>query len=206
MTCFQQSQNQVHLAEKSMTVSCRQYIPHKSFFTTDIRGISKAVQPLICSSAVPHAHALGPMQKPDGSYLCPDSSYLTFRILGRLVLLQASGNLPPGSPNDLGLRLRALQAAHQPLVDLFNQYAVPYHQWELCLELVHASDGVDMAYVQQLWDLYLKQVSLMLLFHLALSSVLSCPNLSCLSCPVLSCPVLSCPVLSCGHLACTHML
>ena len=59
----------------------------------------------------------------------------------------------------MGLRLKSLQGAPQPLVDLFNQYAVPYHQWELCIELVHASDGVDMAYVQQLWDLYLKQVS-----------------------------------------------
>ena len=115
-------------------------------------------------SAVPHAHNVIPMQSHDGSYSC---------TVDRWVLLQASGNLPPGSPNDLGLRLRALQAAHQPLVDLFNQYAVPYHQWELCLELVHASDGVDMAYVQQLWDLYLKQVSLML---------------CCLSCSVISTP------------------
>ncbi len=73
---------------------------------------------------------------------------------------QASGHLPENAPDDLGLRLKALQEGPQPLVDLFNQYAVPYHQWELCIELVHASDGVDMAYVQQLWDLYLKQVSL----------------------------------------------
>ena len=36
---------------------------------------------------------------------------------------------------------------------------MPYQQWELCIELVHASDGVDTAYIQQLWDLYLKQVS-----------------------------------------------
>lgn len=56
------------------------------------------------------------------------------------------------------MRISALQQGPQPLVDLFNQYAAPYHQWELCLQLVHASDGVDMAYVQQLWDLYLKQV------------------------------------------------
>lgn len=77
------------------------------------------------------------------------------------LLPQASGNLAPGAPDDLGLRLRALQEAPQPLVDLFNQYAAPYQQWELCIELVHASDGVDMAYVQQLWDLYLKQVTLL---------------------------------------------
>lgn len=73
-------------------------------------------------------------------------------------LLQASGSLPPNAPSDLGLRLRALQEAPQPLVDLFNQYAAPYHQWGLCIELVHVSDGVDMTYVQHLWDLYLKQV------------------------------------------------
>ena len=73
-------------------------------------------------------------------------------------MLQASGHLPDNAPDDLALRLRALQDAPQPLVDLFNQYAAPYHQWEACIELVHVSDGVDMAYVQQLWDLYLKQV------------------------------------------------
>lgn len=73
--------------------------------------------------------------------------------------MQASGKLPADAPSDLGLRLRALQEAPQPLPDLFNQYAAPYHQWALCLELVHISDGVDSAYVQQLWDLHLKQVS-----------------------------------------------
>lgn len=72
--------------------------------------------------------------------------------------VQASGPLPHGAPADLALRVSALQQGPQPLVDLFNQYAAPYHQWELCLQLVHASDGVDMGYVQQLWDLYLKQV------------------------------------------------
>ena len=55
--------------------------------------------------------------------------------------------------------MKALRDRPQPLVDLFNHFAVPYHQWQLCIELVHASDGVDMTYVQQLWDLYLKQVS-----------------------------------------------
>lgn len=74
--------------------------------------------------------------------------------------VQSSGPLPHGAPADLALRVSALQQGPQPLVDLFNQYAAPYHQWELCLQLVHASDGVDMAYVQQLWDLYLKQVGL----------------------------------------------
>ena len=74
--------------------------------------------------------------------------------------VQASGPLPHGAPADLALRVSALQQGPQPLVDLFNQYAAPYHQWELCLQLVHASDGVDMGYVQQLWDLYLKQVIL----------------------------------------------
>lgn len=74
------------------------------------------------------------------------------------VCVQASGPLPHGAPADLAVRISALQQGPQPLVDLFNQYAAPYHQWELCLYLVHASDGVDMSYVQQLWDLYLKQV------------------------------------------------
>ena len=72
--------------------------------------------------------------------------------------VQSTGPLPHGAPADLAMRISALQQGPQPLVDLFNQYAAPYHQWELCLQLVHASDGVDMAYVQQLWDLYLKQV------------------------------------------------
>lgn len=75
------------------------------------------------------------------------------------ICVQASGPLPHGAPTDLAVRISALQQGPQPLVDLFNQYAAPYHQWELCLYLVHASDGVDMSYVQQLWDLYLKQVS-----------------------------------------------
>ncbi|DBA94363.1 TPA: hypothetical protein ACH3X1_001969 [Trebouxia sp. C0004] len=82
---------------------------------------------------------------------------IQIRLVHELTALQASSNLPEGAPDDLGLRLKCLHGAPQPLVDLFNQYAVPYHQWELCIELVHASDGVDMAYVQQLWDLYLKQ-------------------------------------------------
>ncbi|DBA89731.1 TPA: hypothetical protein ACH3X2_004613 [Trebouxia sp. C0005] len=82
---------------------------------------------------------------------------IQIRLVHELTALQASSNLPEGAPDDLGLRLKSLQGAPQPLVDLFNQYAVPYHQWELCIELVHASDGVDMAYVQQLWDLHLKQ-------------------------------------------------
>ncbi|KAL0048046.1 hypothetical protein WJX82_006459 [Trebouxia sp. C0006] len=82
---------------------------------------------------------------------------IQIRLVHELTALQASSNLPEGAPDDLGLRLKSLQGSVQPLVDLYNQYAAPYHQWELCIELVHASDGVDMAYVQQLWDLYLKQ-------------------------------------------------
>ena len=85
--------------------------------------------------------------------------YLLHAIKVHGACVQASGPLPPGAPADLAVRISALQQGPQPLVDLFNQYAVPYHQWELCLYLVHASDGVDMSYVQQLWDLYLKQAS-----------------------------------------------
>ena len=144
----------IHVYENSKIMCCRQWIPHKGLMM-GTTGTSKASQLSMCTSAALQAHNEVPTQRCDALYYCSED---------RPAWLQASGNLPQGSPNDLGLRLRALQAAHQPLVDLFNQYAVPYHQWELCLELVHASDGVDMAYVKQLWDLYLKQVSLMLCF------------------------------------------
>lgn len=90
--------------------------------------------------------------------LLPSSVYPICTIVSCLCCLQSSGPLPHGAPTDLALRISALQQGPQPLVDLFNLYAAPYHQWEVCLQLVHASDGVDMAYVQQLWDLHLKQV------------------------------------------------
>ena len=88
--------------------------------------------------------------------------------------MQASGPLPHGAPPDLALRVSALQQGPQPLVDLFNHHAAPYHQWELCLQLVHVSDGVDMGYVQQLWDLYLKQVCFASEIHTLLCCLLGC--------------------------------
>lgn len=98
--------------------------------------------------------------------------------------MQASGTLPPEAPSDLGLRVRALQEAPQPLPDLFNQYAAPYHQWASCLELVHVSDGVDSAYVQQLWDLHLKKVGGDDPFFIILIGIYFPPRLQHALCPV----------------------
>jgi hypothetical protein len=43
---------------------------------------------------------------------------------------------------------------------LFNDYALPFRMWSLCLEIVAATNHNDPTYNRQLWDAYLIQAPL----------------------------------------------
>lgn len=49
------------------------------------------------------------------------------------------------------------------MVDLYNEYACPWQQWGLALEMVEIANYTDTGYVRQLWDVYLRQVKYLLL-------------------------------------------
>ena len=49
------------------------------------------------------------------------------------------------------------------MVDLYNEYACPWQQWGLALEMVEIANYTDTGYVRQLWDVYLRQVNHLLL-------------------------------------------
>jgi len=52
-----------------------------------------------------------------------------------------------------------LQEEPKNLAVLFNDYAVPFRVWDVCLEIVAAANHNDPTYNRQLWDAYLTQVS-----------------------------------------------
>ena len=50
-----------------------------------------------------------------------------------------------------------LQDEPKNLAVLFNDYAVPFRVWDVCLEIVAAANHNDPTYNRQLWDAYLTQ-------------------------------------------------
>lgn len=52
-----------------------------------------------------------------------------------------------------------LREGPRELVDLYNDYVCPWGRWGLALEMVEIANYTDAAYVRQLWDVYLRQVS-----------------------------------------------
>ncbi len=65
-----------------------------------------------------------------------------------------------GSPDQVALMDSVAELKEQPkgLAVLYNDYAVPYRVWSLCLEMVAAANHNDPSYNRQLWDAYLTQV------------------------------------------------
>lgn len=63
------------------------------------------------------------------------------------------------APNDERLKdaVAELKEGPRELVDLYNEYACPWQQWGLALEMVEIANYSDAAYVRQLWDIYLRQ-------------------------------------------------
>ena len=66
----------------------------------------------------------------------------------------------PQAPNDERLKdaVAELREGPRELVDLYNEFACPWQQWGLALEMVEIANYSDTAYVAQLWDVYLRQV------------------------------------------------
>ncbi len=64
-----------------------------------------------------------------------------------------------GSPDQVALMDSVAELKEQPkgLAVLYNDYAVPYRVWSLCLEMVAAANHNDPSYNRQLWDAYLTQ-------------------------------------------------
>ena len=73
-----------------------------------------------------------------------------------------SSSEPPQAPNDERLKdaVAELREGPRELVDLYNEFACPWQQWGLALEMVEIANYSDTAYVAQLWDVYLRQVLL----------------------------------------------
>ena len=63
------------------------------------------------------------------------------------------------APNDERLKdaIAELKEGPRELVDLYNEFACPWQQWGLALEMVEIANYSDAAYVRQLWDVYLRQ-------------------------------------------------
>lgn len=55
-----------------------------------------------------------------------------------------------------------LSANLKGLSDLYNDYACPLQQWALALEMIGLAKYNNPAYIKQLWDVYLRQVNLLL--------------------------------------------
>ena len=64
------------------------------------------------------------------------------------------------APHDERLKdaVAELREGPRELVDLYNDYACPWAQWGLALEMIEIANYADAAYVRQLWDVYLRQV------------------------------------------------
>ena len=71
-----------------------------------------------------------------------------------------SSSESPQAPNDERLKdaVAELREGPRELVDLYNEFACPWQQWGLALEMVEIANYSDTAYVAQLWDVYLRQV------------------------------------------------
>ena len=71
----------------------------------------------------------------------------------------------PQAPSDERLKdaVAELREGPRELVDLYNDFACPWQQWGLALEMVEIANYSDTAYVAQLWDVYLRQVLLVCL-------------------------------------------
>lgn len=55
--------------------------------------------------------------------------------------------------------LAELKEEPQELNTLYNDYASPFRQWSLALEMVALANYNDPIYVRQLWDVHLRQAS-----------------------------------------------
>ena len=64
-----------------------------------------------------------------------------------------------------------LKEGPRELVDLYNEYACPWQQWGLALEMVEIANYSDAAYVRQLWDVYLRQARSPSCWHMPQSSI-----------------------------------
>ena len=87
------------------------------------------------------------------------------------------------APNDERLKdaIAELKEGPRELVDLYNEYACPWQQWGLALEMVEIANYSDAAYVRQLWDVYLRQAC-------PFPADTSPSSLSCLLSVLWSCP------------------
>lgn len=66
--------------------------------------------------------------------------------------------LPDGiTPARMAGDVRALRSRCMDIDTLYNTYAQPYAQWDMCLCLCNCANTVPGEYVRQLWDLLLKQ-------------------------------------------------
>lgn len=54
--------------------------------------------------------------------------------------------------------LAELKEEPQELTTLYNDFASPFKQWSLALEMVALANYNDPVYIRQLWDVYLRQV------------------------------------------------
>jgi hypothetical protein len=72
----------------------------------------------------------------------------------------ASITIPEGiTPARMAADVRALRSRCMDLDTLYNTYAQPYAQWDMCLSMCNVASTVPGEYVRNLWDLLLKQVS-----------------------------------------------
>lgn len=55
--------------------------------------------------------------------------------------------------------LAEIKEEPQELTTLYNDFASPFQQWALALEMVALANYNDSVYIRQLWDLYLRQAS-----------------------------------------------
>ncbi len=58
-----------------------------------------------------------------------------------------------------------LKEGPRELVDLYNDYVCPWTRWGIALEMVEIANYGDAAYIRQLWDVYLRQVSAACALH-----------------------------------------
>jgi hypothetical protein len=71
-------------------------------------------------------------------------------------------SLQRGSADHVSIRDSVTELQDEPknLAVLFNDYALPFRMWSLCLEIVAAANHNDPTYNRQLWDAYLIQAPL----------------------------------------------
>ena len=82
---------------------------------------------------------------------CFHSTLVTF-----LVAMQSGSNEHAA----LQEAVAELQEEPKELTSLYNDYAAPFKQWALGLELVALANYNDPVYIRQLWDVHLRQANI----------------------------------------------